>query len=180
MNEDNLKQLLKQTDEDAELFPLDAGHLSSVVRRRLNRRKQTLRYGLLTAVALITVFCLLSERQYQSWKRQRHIAQLEQEVEELTRRTEETLALVQDMYARQQQEPERQSDLYWDPIQAEVDEAANILVYQADRMAEKYNRKDTAIENYNQVIECFGDTPSAETARERLKQIQQKNQPNRI
>ena len=185
MNENKLKNLLKQADTSAELAPLDAGNLASVARGRFRRRKQAVRYGILAAAAMIAVVCVFGQRQYQSYRKERHIARLEQEVQELTERTEATLALVQEMLARQGQQDKirqlnRQLARQENSIQREVDEAAFILVYQADRMAKKYNNKETAIEYYNQVIERFGDTPSAKTARERLTQIQQQNQSNHI
>jgi hypothetical protein len=185
MDENTLKKLLKQADSSAELVPLDTGHLASAVRGRLRRRKQAFRYGMAATAAMIAVVCVFSQRQYQSYKKEQQIVRLEQEVQELTVRTEATLALVQEMLARQEQQDKilklnRQLARYENSIQAEVDEAAFVLVYQADRMAEKYNNKETAIDYYNQVIEHFADTPSAETAKERLSQIKNKNQPNHI
>ena len=179
MDDTNLNQLLKQADADGELTPLDAARLASTARGRLRRRKQAVRYGALAAAAMIAVVCVFSVQKYQSYKKGQRIVQLQQEVEELSRRTEQTLALVEKMLERQeQQDIDRRLASYQDPIRQQVDEAAFILVYQADRMAEKYNNKETAIDYYNQVIERFGDTPSAETARERLVQIE--NQPNQI
>lgn len=176
MNEQNLKQLLKQTDSASQLSPLDADHLNSAVRGRLRRRKQMVYYRVLAAAAMITVVCVFSLQKYQSYRKEQRIVQFQQELKELTRRTEQTLALVQNMLKQQQQQDEirkanRQLARYENSIRREVDEAAFILVYQADRMAQKYNDKETAIEYYNQVIKNFKDTPSAKTAQERLNQI---------
>ncbi|MHC5161699.1 MAG: hypothetical protein ACYSO4_01035 [Planctomycetota bacterium] len=179
MNDNKLKKLLKQADASAELTSLDAARLASTARGRLRRRKQAVRYGALAAAAMIAVVCVFSVQKYQSYKKGQRIVQLQQEVEELSRRTEQTLALVEKMLERQeQQDIEYRLASYQDPIRKQVDEAAFILVYQADRMMEKYNNKETAIDYYNQVIERFGDTPSAQTARERLSQIN--NQSNQI
>jgi TolA-binding protein len=181
MNEKKLENLLKQADSDMELPSIDAEQLSLTVRRRLQRRKQTFHYGMLAAAAVITVVCVLTVPKYQLYRKERRIAQLEQEIKELALRTESTLAKVEEMLARQQQhQAELRLASYRDPIRQQVEEAAFILIYQADRMMKKYNQKEEAIQYYNQVIEYFGDTPSAETARELLMQIQQKNQPNHI
>ena len=178
MDKKTLEKVLKQVDASSELAPLDAGHLASAVRGRFRRQKQAVRYEILAAVAMIAVVFVFSQRQYQSYKKEQHLARLEQEVQELTCRTEQTWALVQEMLSRQEQQDEmrklnRQIARYQDPIQVEVDETAFILVYQGDRMAEKYDEKEKAIEYYNQVIEHFGDTPSARIARQHLMQINQ-------
>lgn len=181
MREDKLNQLLKQADAENELLPLDAASLSLAVRRRLHRRQRTLRYGMVAAAAIIIVACVFGQRQYQLYQKQRQIVRLQQDIEDLNRRTEQTLALVQEMLTRQQQQDaQRRLVSYQDPIQRQVEETAFILLYQADRMIEKYNDKDAAIDYYNQVIDHFGNTPSAETAHQRLKQIAKQNQPNRI
>lgn len=184
MSEDKLNQLLKQADKANELLPLDAACLSLAVRRRLRRRKQTLRCGMAAAAAILIVACVFGQRQYQLYQKQRQIVRLEQDIEDLNHRTEQTLALVQEMLARQEQQDElrklnRQLTGYENSIQQEIDETAFILVYQADRMMEKYNNKDIAIDYYRKVVEQFGDTPSAQTAKERLIQIEQ-NQPDQI
>jgi hypothetical protein len=185
MSEDKLFQLLKQADTETEVLPLDTASLSLAVHERLRRRKQTLRYGMAAAAAMIIVACVFGQRQYQFYQKQQQITRLQQDIEDLNRRTEQTLALVRDILARQQQQDELRKlnqplAGYKNSIRREIDETAFILVYQADRMVEKYNNAETAIDFYNQVIERFGDTPSAQTARERLDKIKQKNQSNKI
>lgn len=185
MSEDKLFQLLKQADTETEVLPLDAASLSLAVHERLRRRKQTLRYGIAAAAAIIIVACVFGQRQYQLYQKQRQIARLQQDIEDLNRRTEQTLALVQNLLARQEQQDElrklnRQLMGHENSIRREIDETAFILVYQADRMVEKYNNAETAIDFYNQVIERFGDTPSAQTARKRLAETEKQNQPNHI
>ena len=113
---------------------------------------------------------------------------MEQEIEQLARQTEATLALVQEVLVWQKQQDElrklnRQLARYTHSpgsVKAEVDEAAFVLVYQADRMVDDVNTKNTAIENYKNVIKYFPDNKWAETARQRLKKIQQNNQSNHI
>lgn len=181
MNENNLKQMLMQADAGESLVPMDAKHLSRVIRKRVHGRKMLLRSGMFAAAAIIMVAFILGQRQFQLYQKQQQIVRLEEKIEDLNRRTEQTLALVQDMLDRQeQQNTQRKLASYQDPIRHQVEEAAFILIYQADRMLEKYNNKETAIQYYNQVIERFGDTPSAQTARDRLNRMEQQIQPNHI
>jgi TolA-binding protein len=181
MDEIKLKQLLKQADTNAKLIPLDSKRLSRAVRGRVHRRKTVQRYGMMTAAAAVLVVFIVGQRQYQLHQKQLQITRLEKNIEELKQSTEETLALVQEMLQKQkQQDAERQLILARDPIREQVEEAAFILVYQADRMMEKYNNTETAIDYYNQVIKHFSDTSSAQTARQRLSEIEKQNQPDHI
>jgi TolA-binding protein len=180
MDDNKLKILLKQADSGDHLTPLDTANLASSVRRRLHRRKTVIRSGMFSTAAMIMVTFILGQRQYELYQKQQQIVRLEQRIEDLNRRTEETLVLAQNLLARQQQEVQRQYASYQNPIRQQVEEAAFILVYQADRMKNKYNNAEAAIDYYNQVIERFGDTPSAQTARERLTEIEKQNQPNQI
>lgn len=61
-----------------------------------------------------------------------------------------------------------------DPMQAvdeAVERAAQLLVYQGDRLREELNLAEQAADSYQSAIELFPSTRAAQTARERLGQI---------
>ncbi|MHC4553615.1 MAG: DUF948 domain-containing protein, partial [Planctomycetota bacterium] len=146
MDEYKLKQWLKEADAAVSLAPVDAGDVAAAVSRRLVRRKRTIHYGMPVAAAVLVVVGLFGSRSYQAQQKQRQIAQLEQQVQQLTEQTQATLAKIEQLLDDQQASLQKVSR-YSDPaykIEAAVDEAAFILMYQAERMAEKYNRPDAA------------------------------------
>lgn len=56
----------------------------------------------------------------------------------------------------------------------QVDRAAFILVYQADRLYRELNRTESAVEAYSQVIQFFPSNRWAEVARQRLSEIRER------
>ena len=56
-------------------------------------------------------------------------------------------------------------------VQRQLEKAALITLYQADRKYNELGLKESAINDYLRVIEVFGRTRSAETARQRLSGI---------
>ena len=58
-----------------------------------------------------------------------------------------------------------------DEIQEQVEKAAFITVYQADRMYNELGLPESAIESYEQAIKLFPNTRAARTARNRLADI---------
>ena len=59
-------------------------------------------------------------------------------------------------------------------VQRQVDRAAFIIVYQADRMYRDYNLVDSAVESYKRAIEFFPGNKWSDVARERLLEIENK------
>ena len=57
-------------------------------------------------------------------------------------------------------------------INQQIEQAALIITYQADRKYDKLNLKQSAIEDYNRVIELYPQTHWAQHAREKLEQIE--------
>lgn len=174
MNKNHLTRLLKQADSSAEMVPLDADQLAFLVRRRLQRRKQMVRYVMPAAAAILVGIGLLGGQLYQLRQKQQHIVRLEKQVQQLAEQTEATLAKMQQLLDSQEAHLQTVAR-YDDPahkIETAVEEAAFLLIYQAERMAEKYNRPDAAANYYRQVIEYFGDTSSAEIAKERLNKVE--------
>ena len=56
----------------------------------------------------------------------------------------------------------------------QVDKAAFILVYQADRLHRELNRTESAVDAYSQVIQFFPRNRWAEVARQRLSEIRER------
>ena len=63
-------------------------------------------------------------------------------------------------------------------IRKQVDKTAFILVYQANRMYSELDQKDSAIQEYNRVIELFPQSRWAEVARQRISEIQNEQTNN--
>jgi len=64
-----------------------------------------------------------------------------------------------------------------DPLrlaQAQVEEAASILVHHADRLHRTFDLQASAIDSYRRTIDLFPQTRSAQTARARLVELQAK------
>ena len=59
-------------------------------------------------------------------------------------------------------------------MQKQVDKAAFILVYQADRLYRELNQTDSAVEAYNRVIHLFPENQWARVARQRIEEIESK------
>lgn len=181
MNDQKLKDYLRQADAALLLPPIAAADVAAGVRRRLNRRKHLVRYAMPAAAAILLVAGLLASQSWQSGQKQRQIARLEQQVQQLAAQTEATLAQMQQLLDAQQAKLQAVTR-YNDPasqIETALDDAAFLLIYRAERLEEKYNRPDTAADCYRQVIEYFGDTPSAQTARQRLQKIESNTNPYR-
>ena len=56
----------------------------------------------------------------------------------------------------------------------QVDKAAFVVVYQADRLYRELNRTESAVEAYNQVIQFFPKNRWADVARQRLSEIRER------
>ena len=78
-------------------------------------------------------------------------------------------------YGQRIEELEAQLASIPDPLEElnkQVDKTAYILIYQADRLYKELNQTDSAVENYNRVVELFPENRWANVARERLKEIE--------
>ncbi len=188
MNDEKLYQLLKQADAAMEVGPPDAERLTSAVRQKLRHRRQLHRRVGLVTVIFLAAAGIFIERQYQARQKQIQIARMEQEIQQLTEQTEATLALVQEVLARQKQQDKlnklnRQLARYTHDalyVESGVDKEAYTLFYRAEQMQKQPETKDAAIENYQRVIDYFPENKWAETARERLKELNQNNHINHI
>ena len=107
---------------------------------------------------------------------------LQEQVRQLSASADQTLALVEKVLEKQEQQ-QRLNELraklasIKDPleeVQEQVDRTAFILIYQADRMYNELDLKDSAVERYERLIELFPENRWASVARERLENIHSK------
>lgn len=180
MNDNHLIQWLKQADAASDFSPPPPARLAVAARRKFRHRRQMHRAALAAAAMTLILTGVAAQQRYQSDQKDRQVAQMQQEIQQLTQQTEATLKLVDEVLTQQKQQNKltalnRQLAQYTaaDNLDAEGDETACLLVYQADKMYNNWNMQSDAIENYQRVIDCFPKTPWAETARRRLDQIQQ-------
>jgi tetratricopeptide (TPR) repeat protein len=105
---------------------------------------------------------------------------LENQIKQLQARTDAALNLIREVLdeeRRQSRLNELQAQLASIPdpleeVRKQVDKTAFILVYEADRLYNELNQTDSAVENYNRVIELFPENRWAKVARQRLSEIE--------
>jgi hypothetical protein len=180
VTEEKLKCLLQKADQTAG-YPAAVSVELSTVRRRAHRRRTFNIAAPVTAAAAILIAAgiwYLAAGAAET-RQQKKIASLEIRVQQLQARADATLNLVREVLEdqrRQRHLAELEAELarIGDPLQKvkdEIEKTAFILVYQADRMHNELNQTDSAVDTYNRVIELFGQTRSAQTARQRLSEI---------
>ena len=182
MTEDEIKKLLQRADKTAS-GPAPARVNLSAIRRRANRRRLVnIVLPACAAAVLMVAFSIWCLTLRTAQTERDRIASLESQVRQLNARAEVAMNLIQDMLEqekRRQRLDELEARLASIPdpieeIQRQVDKTAFILVYQADRMYRELNQTDSAIENYNRVIELFPENKWAKVARQRLSEIENK------
>lgn len=115
------------------------------------------------------------------------MAALEEQVRQLQERTDATLRLVENVLAqdrRQRRLDDAEAELASAPdpmeqVQRQVDKAAFVLIYQADRLYRELNRTESAVAAYKEIIQLFPTNRWAEVARERLAEID-KHTPDQV
>ncbi len=137
----------------------------------------------LAAAAVLVVALSISALMFRTaepTQEQKKIALLETQIKQLQARTDAALSLIQEVLEeerRQSRLDELQAQLASipDPLEEtrkQVDKTAFILVYEADRLYNELNQTDSAVENYNRVIELFPENRWAKVARQRLSEIE--------
>ncbi len=182
MTEDKIKILLQQADKTAGGAAPVLVNISAI-RRRANHKNMIIKVAPLAtaAVLMITLSILaLMFRSTEPTQEQKKIALLETKIKQLQARTDAALSLIQEVLEDEQRQhrlDELQAQLASIPdpleeVRKQVDKTAFILVYQADRLYNELNQTDSAVENYNRVIELFPENRWAKVARQRLTEIE--------
>ncbi|MHC4574679.1 MAG: tetratricopeptide repeat protein [Planctomycetota bacterium] len=183
MTEDKIRSLLQRADKVAGPPARPPANLTAAVRRRAHRRRKRNLVASVAAAATILIAVgvwSLATRTTERRSEQERIASLEAQLHQLQARADATLNLIKEVLEREQQQrrlAELQAKLasIGDPleeVQEQVEKTAFILVYQADRMYLELDQKDSAVRTYRRVVELFPQTRSADTAKQRLSEIQ--------
>ena len=184
MSEERIKTLLQKADEVAG-GPVFGPVTITRIRQRVFRRRVMMVISSVAAAAVILVVTgvlITRTRPEPPQPQERRIASLETQVEQLRAQTDATLKLMQEVLAKDRQERrlaalEAELASIPDPrveIERQVDKTAFILVYQADKLYKELNQTQLAVEAYKEVIQLFPKNRSADVARERLSQIEQR------
>jgi len=183
VNQEKIERLLARADEAAG-EPAFALATAAGIRRRIHRERlvtmavpTTVAAGIVLG-ATLWVVCLPTGRPQPQPQR---IASLEEQVRQLRAQTEATLKLLQEVLETDRRERrlaslEAEFASIPDPIreiERQVDKAAFILVYQADKVYQELNESESAVRAYREVIQFFPTSPWAQVARERLARIEQ-------
>jgi len=188
MTEEEIKKLLREADKTAGGIAPVRVNLSAI-RRRAGRRNMIILVAPLASAAVLMValsILALMFRTAEPTPEQEKIALLETRIKQLQARTNAALGLIQEVLDEERKQSrldELQAQLASIPdpleeVQNQVDKTAFVLVYQADRLYRELNQTDSAVENYNRVIELFPENRWAKVARQRLSEI--KNKKNLI
>ena len=184
MSDDKLEKLLQEADRTAGP-PAQVRVNLCETRRRANRRRFLNIVGPVAAAAVLMValgIWIAILRTERTATEQDRIATLEMEVKQLQAKAGAAMSLIQQMLEderRRQRLEELEAQLASIPdpleeLQKQVDKTAYILIYQADRLYKELNQTDSAVENYNRVIELFPENRWADVARQRLTEIETK------
>ncbi len=131
------------------------------------------------AVAVTVAVLALSTRTPSPEPKPQKIASLEEQVRQLQARTDATLKLVQEVLEKDRQQRrlaalEAELASIPDPmrqVERQVDKAAFVLIYQADRLYKELNQTESAVAAYKEIIQLFPTNRWAEVAKERLAEI---------
>jgi len=177
--DERLIQVLQSADRTAGQPQVpDAAILTGLVRRRYHRRRiRQTALGLCAAAMIAVAATVVITIQVQ----QRRIDRMQQQLADLTEKTDATVAFVQRILNEHegQQRLARSNQRLaaipdpMDEIQARVDQTAFTMLYQADLLYKQLNLKESAAEAYQRVIELFPDNRWAQTAKERLKEMEE-------
>jgi tetratricopeptide (TPR) repeat protein len=184
VNEELIRQLFAKADEAAG-EPVFRRMTTPDIRRRV-RRRRLVRVAVPTSLAAVLAVAAAVSVLWMPAKgpqvRPQRIASLEEQVKQLQARTDATLKLVQEVLDQDRQQRrlaalEAELASIPDPVREidrQVDQAAFILVYQADKLYKELNQTESAVAAYQEVIQLFPTNRWAAVARQRLSQIQQR------
>lgn len=183
MNKEKIETLLQKADEFAGR-PTFGRVTGGAIRQRIHRR-QIIRIAvpLTTAAAVAVTVALLAisarTRSPSPQSEPQRVASLEEQIEQLQARTDATLKLVQKVLEKDRQQRrlaalEAELASIPDPmrqVEQQVDKAAFVLIYQADRLYKELNQTESAVAAYKEIIQLFPTNRWAEVAKERLAEI---------
>ena len=182
--DERLIRLLEDADRTAGQPQVsNAAVLVGLVRQRYHRRRiRRTAVGLCAAAVLAVAGTMVATIEVQ----QRRIDRMQQQIADLTERTDATVEFVQRIlneHEGQQRLARSNQRLAAIPdpmgeIQARVDQTAFTMLYQADLLYKQLNLKDSAAQAYQRVIELFPDNRWAETAKQRLKDMEEQPKSN--
>ncbi len=197
MEEDKIKNILQEADRfsggciagDASVI---ADSVRSRVRRKRHRRNLYLRFAASAAAVLIVCVGILNMARQGAvdgdlYVKGENIEQLQAKVRRLQSEVDSMQIAVRQAIEEEKSNAilaKLQAELasIGDPIedvQRQVDRAAFIIVYQADRMYRDHNLINAAIESYKRAIEFFPANKWSEVARSRLFEIENKKKIKR-
>lgn len=179
--DERLTQLLQDADRSA-LRPkvADTAVLIGRIRYRSHQRRVRRTIVGVCAAAVIAVVATMAVT---IRIEQRRMDRLQRQIADLTEKTDATVAFVQKILSEHdgQQRLARSNQRLAaipDPIseiQARIDQTAFSMLYQADMLYKQLNLKESAMEAYNRLIEMFPDNRWAQTAKERLKEMEEQS-----
>ena len=196
VEEEKIKKILQEADRfgGGRVLP-DASVVADLVRSNVRRRgKRNMYLGFVGAAAAVLIVCfgvwnMATDRAVNGdhFVKEEDIKHLQAEVERLESEVDSMLAAVREVIAEEKSNAtlvklEAELASIGDPIedvQREVDRAAFIIVYQADRMYKEHGLINAAVESYKRAIEFFPENKWAEVARSRLLEIENSNKMKR-
>ena len=182
MQRDPIERWLEQVDDSA-LLPQMPADLPNRVRGRLERRRRNRQAGAVLGVMLLLTgagFSLhalrtqggMSPNMIARTVDQPFLSDIKADLRELKELEKEALASLDLMARAAEARPVVAEPV--DPMQSvdeEVERAAQLLIYQGDRLRQELNLAEQATDSYQSAIELFPSTRAAQTARQRLEQI---------
>ena len=185
MSEEKLIELLQRADRHAGSYRSDGtDNIAETVRLRLrSRRIKRIACSSAAAAVVMAGICVWAVAGILNVRTDRQIADLKAKVVDLAAQTKVSQKLVADLLERERQsrrliQLERELASIPDPLEEiarQNDRTAFIMVYQADRLYRELNLTGSAVETYNRVIELFPENKWAKVARERLSEMNKKN-----
>ena len=195
MVEDRINNILQEADRfsGGYLAP-DASVIADSVRSRVRRRRRNLYLRFATSAAAVLIVCvgILNVARQGAvegdiYASEKNVAQLQAKVRRLQSEVDSMQIAVRQAIDEEKSNTtlaklEAELASISDPIeevQRQVDRAAFIIVYQADRMYRDHNLINAAIESYKRAIEFFPANKWSEVARSRLFEIENRKKMKR-
>lgn len=178
MTPDTLTQLLRQADHEAGGPRAVPDDLPERVRKLAHRRKRLRVQGGVAAIGLMTILGVLIGPRLRGNDAHTTIpaitvaaSTLDDELRAIKVETEKLRAEIlaaQPIPARVPARPR----VVTPTVDEELERAAYLIVYQADRYHRELDMPESAIASYRQAIDLFPGTRAAQTAQDRLGQIE--------